>query len=74
MLHLGIEGAKRLLEEKHGVEVLGGYLSPSHDDYVGGKMLSVGFQGITGNDRVRMCEIATSTSAWSSNTLLYLIF
>ncbi|CAF0759082.1 unnamed protein product [Adineta steineri] len=46
---------KEYLEQQHNFRVIGGYLSPSHDDYVEAKL---GEEFINGHHRVRMCEEA----------------
>ena len=46
---------KQYLESKHNLNVIGGYLSPTHDDYVRGKL---GNELINGQDRIEMCRKA----------------
>eukprot|EP01112_Ceratiomyxa_fruticulosa_P002410 TRINITY_DN1252_c0_g1_i2.p1 TRINITY_DN1252_c0_g1~~TRINITY_DN1252_c0_g1_i2.p1 ORF type:complete len:196 (-),score=41.95 TRINITY_DN1252_c0_g1_i2:117-704(-) len=53
--------AKKFLEEKLGVFVVGGYISPSHDDYVFRKL---GDEAIPIKERVRMCEIVCEKEGW----------
>ncbi|CAF1670314.1 unnamed protein product [Adineta ricciae] len=47
--------AKEYLERIHDFRVIGGYLSPSHDEYVQAKLDE---EFIVGHHRVRMCEEA----------------
>jgi nicotinamide mononucleotide adenylyltransferase len=46
---------KEYLERVHGFRVIGGYLSPSHDQYVQAKLDD---EFISGHHRIRMCEEA----------------
>ena len=46
---------KKYLEEVHGFNVIGGYISPTHDHYVRGKLAH---QCILGVDRIVMCQKA----------------
>jgi nicotinamide mononucleotide adenylyltransferase len=46
---------KEYLERVHGFRVIGGYLSPSHDQYVQAKLDE---EFISGHHRIRMCEEA----------------
>ncbi|KAJ5067156.1 nicotinamide/nicotinic acid mononucleotide adenylyltransferase 2 [Anaeramoeba ignava] len=47
--------AKKYLEEKHGLDVIGGYISPSHDQYTLGKL---GGYNIPFKERCEMCQLA----------------
>jgi nicotinic acid mononucleotide adenylyltransferase len=47
--------------EKNGAKVIAGYISPSHDLYVKGKLRD---QFITGDHRINMCKAATASSTW----------
>jgi len=61
-MHLEMfELAKKCLEEKHDIEVLGGFLSPSHDRYVSSKL---GIESIPSSHRLKMCEISVQSSSW----------
>ncbi|ETO11914.1 nicotinamide mononucleotide adenylyltransferase 1 [Reticulomyxa filosa] len=55
-----IEEAKNVLEAKY--EVIGGILSPVHDEY--GKMYKDSLKEANGKQRVEMCRLATQTSDW----------
>lgn len=55
-----MEKAKQALEAE-GEVVLGGYLSPSHDDYVQRKC---GGSAISAGERVRLCQAAVAGSSW----------
>lgn len=57
-----MNSAKKILEDKYGVNVLGGYLSPSHDGYVSTKYAGSAAQNIA--HRIRLCEEAVSSSDW----------
>ena len=46
---------KEHLERVYGINVIGGYLSPTHDDYVQNKL---GSEWITGEHRIAMCQKA----------------
>ncbi|CAF0987155.1 unnamed protein product [Adineta ricciae] len=48
--------AKEHLERVYGFHVIGGYLSPTHDQYVQGKLSREDF--LSGYHRIRMCEEA----------------
>ncbi|KAL6078148.1 Nicotinamide/nicotinic acid mononucleotide adenylyltransferase 1 [Balamuthia mandrillaris] len=63
-MHLHVfEAAKKLLEEKHGFQVVAGFVSPSHDEYVWQKLET---DGITGYHREAMLQLATKDSDWIS--------
>ena len=47
--------AKQYLEDVQGYNVIGGYLSPTHDQYVSGKLAH---QCIPGIHRIAMCQKA----------------
>lgn len=72
--HISIlEMIKKHLEENEGYEVLRGYIAPSSDDYVRGKL---GLNAIALEDRIRLCELAieaTLTKALTkTNTINWL--
>ncbi|CAF1346389.1 unnamed protein product [Rotaria sordida] len=46
---------KQYLERVHGFNVIGGYLSPTHDEYVRGKL---GEELISGQHRIEICQKA----------------
>jgi nicotinamide mononucleotide adenylyltransferase len=46
---------KQYLERVHNFNVIGGYLSPTHDEYVQGKL---GDELINGEHRIAMCQKA----------------
>ena len=46
---------KQYLERVHHFNVIGGYLSPTHDEYVRGKLAS---ECISGQHRSQMCQLA----------------
>jgi hypothetical protein len=50
--------------EKKGMEVVGGYLSPSHDMYVGAKMRRVKSFHIDFKHRLQLCQLACKDSDW----------
>lgn len=58
------EAAKRWLEEKHNFTVVVGWISPSHDHYVTGKMVNVRSYPISGHHRVEMCRVMADKSDW----------
>lgn len=55
------ELAKEVLRSQHGIVVLGGFLSPSHDQYVQYKLEE---EAIPGIHRKRMCQLAVEDSDW----------
>eukprot|EP01006_Ploeotia_vitrea_P061384 TRINITY_DN77928_c0_g1_i1.p1 TRINITY_DN77928_c0_g1~~TRINITY_DN77928_c0_g1_i1.p1 ORF type:complete len:288 (+),score=59.86 TRINITY_DN77928_c0_g1_i1:48-911(+) len=56
--------AKRELEQ-NGIHVVGGFMSPSHDDHVRCKFRHENLRGwIPGKQRVNMLEIVTADSPW----------
>jgi nicotinic acid mononucleotide adenylyltransferase len=60
--HISIlETAKAALQQR-GVTVVGGYLSPSHDEYVSTKAHSADLY--TAGHRLAMCDLVTSDSDW----------
>eukprot|EP01084_Bolivina_argentea_P188380 324307_1 len=68
-IHLGhvdiMESAKIELESQHkNVKVIGGFMSASHDDYVGGKFGRNKY--IPSEYRLKMVEMATTYSDWIS--------
>jgi predicted NAD-dependent protein-ADP-ribosyltransferase YbiA (DUF1768 family) len=56
--------AKKVLERDHGFTVLGGFLSPSHDLYVGPKCRAKGQTHALIHERVNMCRIAVQNHPW----------
>lgn len=56
-----MEAAKERLE-KDGFNVVGGYLSPSHDDYVSTK--KYGDAKMSASHRVHLCQLAVLNSKW----------
>ena len=56
--------ARRELESKHGYKVLAGFISPSHDLYVGPKMRSKGHPHVRAKERVAMCRLAVKEFEW----------
>jgi len=54
------EIAKQSLEQQ-GIEVVGAYLSPSHDSYVQGKL---GKDAINSVHRVEMCNLILASNSW----------
>lgn len=50
--------AKHLLEQYHGYKVIAGYVSPSHDFYVGPKAKNRGGVFVNAEERVSMCQLA----------------
>jgi len=50
---------KEYLERVHGFRVIGGYLSPTHDEYVHGKL---GKEFVSGHHRIQMCAEAIKES------------
>lgn len=57
------EIAKTALEEKYGFVVVGGFISPSHDHYVSGKL---GEAALPSQHRFQMCELSVADSQWLS--------
>jgi nicotinate (nicotinamide) nucleotide adenylyltransferase len=67
LMHVEVfAAAKQWLEEKHNCIVVGGWISPSHDDYVGQKMWRSGLPLITAEHRLAMCRLLVSDSNWIS--------
>jgi len=58
------EIAKKELEKNHAFLVVAGYLSPSHDRYVTGKMVRNGYSSIRGDDRYEMVRLSSLDSPW----------
>lgn len=56
-----VETAKRYLEE-HGYRVLGGYLSPSHDEYVSTK--ASGRAALHAEKRLHLCQLMAEDYDW----------
>jgi hypothetical protein len=56
--------AKQHLEHHCGFAVLAGYISPSHDLYVGPKMRSRGMPHVQAEGRVAMCTLAVQHHSW----------
>jgi nicotinate (nicotinamide) nucleotide adenylyltransferase len=66
-MHLQIfEAAKEWLESKHNYKVVAGWISPSHDEYVEGKMWSAGTVHIPSFHRLAMCRLLVRDSNWVS--------
>jgi NAD+ synthetase len=59
--HIDMMEQCKVAVEANGGVVLGGYLSPSHDRYVNGKLAN---QSLSGRHRLRLCELATKSSDW----------
>jgi len=56
--------AKFSLERHHGFTVVAGYVSPSHDSYVGPKMRLGGQTFVNAEERVAMCRLAVKEIEW----------
>jgi len=56
--------AKSWLETHYDFVVVGGFMSPSHDDYVAKKMRKNGVPHIRAADRLKMCKLAVRDSSW----------
>lgn len=56
--------AKLALERHHGFTVVAGYVSPSHDRYVGPKMRAGGQAFVNAEERVAMCTLAVKEIDW----------
>jgi nicotinic acid mononucleotide adenylyltransferase len=69
-VHLGhvamFERAKNCLESDHGLDVVGGYLSPSHDAYLSGKYGDSAF--FPASQRLALCAAATRDHPWLAVT------
>lgn len=67
-IHLGhvemLVHARNTLEERHGFRVLAGFLSPSHDLYVGPKASSSGTAFAEASHRVEMARLAAVEHDW----------
>ena len=50
--------------EEAGYRVVAGYLSPSHDTYVGPKMRNTGARCFSATDRVALVKSAVASSPW----------
>lgn len=59
--HLDMMEQGKLAVEANGGFVLGGYLSPSHDAYVGSKLRD---EALSARHRLWLCELATQDSDW----------
>jgi hypothetical protein len=59
-----LERAKRFLESEHGYLVVGGFISPSHDLYVGPKCKNLKTLFFPASDRVRLAQLACKSSDW----------
>ena len=60
--HLAMMEAAREIAQERGYAVVGGYLTPGHDSYVGQKYN--GSAAIHAEHRIRMVELATNESDW----------
>jgi len=58
-----LEAARRTLTER-GYAVLAGYISPTHDDYVGGKCRASGALHLPGAFRAALADALTAPSPW----------
>lgn len=56
--------ARQFLHDRLGVQVVGGLMSPSHDNVVRQKVKTAPQQLIPARHRVAMCELAVSGSSW----------
>lgn len=62
-MHIDIfDIAKNYLEEHYETCIVGGYISPSHDSYVGPKMQEAEFNSIDSKDRIAMTKLAIKES------------
>lgn len=59
--HLDMMEQGKLAVEANGGFVLGGYISPSHDLYVGSKLRK---EALSAKHRLHLCELATQDSDW----------
>ena len=59
--HIDMMEQGKLAVEANGGVVLGGYLSPSHDSYVGMKLKK---EALSARHRMHLCELATQDSDW----------
>ena len=59
-----MEAARSALQQTFGVEVLAGWISPTHDGYVKGKCRSKGIPWVDAQERVAMCQAALAHSPW----------
>lgn len=59
--HLDMMEQGKLAVEANGGFVLGGYISPSHDLYVGSKLRK---EALSAKHRLQLCELATQESDW----------
>eukprot|EP01105_Mastigella_eilhardi_P022495 TRINITY_DN5533_c0_g1_i3.p1 TRINITY_DN5533_c0_g1~~TRINITY_DN5533_c0_g1_i3.p1 ORF type:complete len:337 (-),score=75.52 TRINITY_DN5533_c0_g1_i3:114-1124(-) len=57
-----LECARRVVEEECAAVVIGGFMSPSHDNYVRGKLSAA--EALPAAQRCELCETATSVSDW----------
>ncbi|MCX6483839.1 MAG: hypothetical protein NT146_11330 [Mycobacterium sp.] len=69
-VHLGhvamFDRARDCLESEHGFDVVGGFLSPSHDAYLSGKSGDSAF--FPASQRLAMCVAATKDHPWLAVT------
>lgn len=69
-VHLGhvamFDRARDCLESEHGFDVVGGFLSPSHDAYLSGKSGDLAF--FPASQRLAMCVAATKDHPWLAVT------
>ena len=69
-VHLGhvsmFDRARYALESEHGFDVVGGFLSPSHDAYLSGKYGDSAF--FPASQRLAMCAAATKDHPWLAVT------
>lgn len=69
-VHLGhiamFDRARDALESEHGFDVVGGFLSPSHDAYLSGKYGDSAF--FPASQRLAMCGAATKDHPWLAVT------
>lgn len=59
-----LEIAKQYFEDKLGKTVIGGYFSPSHDDYVGRKLKEKNHAHINGYHRWKIISKVVENSSW----------
>lgn len=59
-----MEATKQFLEKERGMRVLAGWISPSHDSYVGPKMRRLGERAFPTAIRLKCAELAVKDSDW----------